>query len=281
MHTLSKTTIALTLLITLCQPCQANVIYAVDDIGSDDSQLVRMERNGDTFSITNIGMKYRNADIEGISFLPGTDKLYAVGGENGRSFDKTFYIWDINTGLLTSIGTIGGVTNPFAGRDIIAAAFRPTDSTFWISVEDAGLYEMNINTLGVTLRSDDSIFTTDSGAEGLAWSADGQTLLASAGSWLYDVNYSDGSTSALHKIGHSIGGLGFDFIGNLYATDSENVTQLTVNGGSWSHEHITSELPGRRDIEAITAIRWVVPEPATLSLLTLGGLAMVRRRHKA
>lgn len=253
-------------------------MYAVDDVGSRDSRLVRLDRTGDSFAVTEIGPTYKKLDIEGIDFHPVTGVLYAVGGENGQKNDKTFYSWDITDGTLTDLGTIGGASNPFYRKDIIAATFRPTDSTFWISVEDSGLYEMDINTLEVTLRSKDKIFTSGSGAEGLTWTSDGKTLLAGAGRMLYDIDLTDGSAKSLLTIANDIEGLGYDEAGNLYATKSERITQINNDNGTYSSQMLTSRLPGSRDIESVTSK--VIPEPATLCMLGLGGVMLILRQRR-
>ena len=134
---------------------------------------------------------------------------------------------------------------------------------------------MDINTLEVKLRSKNKIFTRGSGAEGLTWTSDGQSLLAGAGKALYDIDLTDGSATGVLKIGHDIEGLGYDEAGNLYATKSERITQIYNDNGAYSGKLLTTRLPGRRDIESIAG---AVPEPATLGLLGFGGLMLIIRR---
>jgi hypothetical protein len=262
--------------LSLCAITQAEMFYAVDDVGSKDSRLVRVVKTDTDLVIENIGSTYDDLDIEGIDFHPTTGLLYAVGGENGVRDDKKLYTWDISDGSLTELGTIGGASNPLEKRDIVAASFNPLDSSYWISVEDSGLYTLDIDTLGVTKISDDKIFTKGSGVEGLTWTQDGSTLLAGDGKYLYSVDVSDGSVEKLSgKLTHDIEGLFYDSEGNLLATKSGDITKILLSG-----KEFTSEAYGKvsgRDLESGAS---VIPEPTTLTVLGLGGLAVLLRRRR-
>ncbi|MHC4562943.1 MAG: PEP-CTERM sorting domain-containing protein [Planctomycetota bacterium] len=261
------------------------MFYAVDDNSAFDSQLVSVDYTGGVWTVTDIGPEHLGLDIEGIDFHPVTDVMYAVGGEGGVANDKFLYTWDIVTGAVTTLGQLGGPTNPFAGEDVVASGFRWSDHSYWISVHNKGLYTVDLVTLAVTLKSSDPIFSTTQGAEALTWSLDSQRLMVASDGVLYEVDVVTGVATSVLTIFEDTEGLGYDNAGNLLATSvgattfvSDKITRIDYTGGVYSATVLTASLPGSRDLESIANI---VPEPATMSLLALGGMALIRRRRKA
>lgn len=250
--------------------------YAVDDRSARNSQLVHIDYNGSTSSIATLGGTYNGLDIEGIDFHPATNVLYAIGGENGQSGKQHLYTWSTIDGSLTDLGAIGGDTNPFDGHDMIASAFR-SDASYWICIEDAGLYTLDLTTRAATLQSADAAFATGDGTEGLAWSPSGTTLYAARGKTLYAWDpLSDTKwevTPAGAAIGFDVEALEFDLDGNLIAAGSDHVAQLALVGGQYTVADAFS-VTGR-DIESLA---FAVPEPSALGLMALVVAFAARRR---
>ncbi len=269
-------------LLTVVAPAFSDY-YAVDDKSSRDSQLVFVTQSefGDT--IMDIGSTYKNLDIEGIDFDPKTGVLYAVGGDNGKANAQNLYTWDITTGELIDLGTIGGKDNPFNKKDLIGAAFRD-DSSFWVSVKNMGLYTVDLSDLSATLQSSNSIFAKGSGADGIAWAPDASNMYVARGKDLYSWN--PASPEVLTKLnavkgssfGDNIGGLGF-VDGQLVASGGTAIYDVLFDeAGNYS---ATKKLDVRgRDFQSITGANSgsSVPEPATMALLALGGVMVFIRK---
>ena len=73
-------------------------------------------------------------------------------------------------------------------------------------------------------------------------------------------------------VGHSMVGVGYDLTGQtVYLHDTwDNLVHSMTWGGSYS----------AMDHVAMTVIHTTIPEPATISLLVLGGLALLRKRKR-
>lgn len=248
--------------------------FAVDDQGPRNSQLVYVEQAGTSLNITEIGSTHVNHDIEGIDFHPTTGIMYAVGGEINRPGWQKLYTWDTNDGSLSELGFVGGPSNPFDGRDLIASGFR-NDGSYWISIEDQGLYTIDLGNLSVTLESSNAIFTTAQGAEGIAWSVDGSELYLARGESLLSWNpLSDTVTEIMPAgdvFGHEIEGLGLSLDGTLIATGGDLVYEVGFNAGEY--ELLASYSAGGRDFETLA-----IPEPTMLALLAMT-FSLIRRRR--
>jgi len=268
---------ALGLVLGMLIPASASPLtfYAVDDKGARNSQLVYVEQVGDVLTTTEIGPTYANFDIEGIDFHPTTGVLYAVGGERGQAGRQKLYTWDTGDGSLIDLGFVGGPGNPFNRRDLIASGFSG-DGTFWVSIEDQGLYTVDLVDLSTTLESSDPIFTTGQGAEGIAWSVDGSELYLGRGDKLLSWHPTSGTVAeilpATVGFGTEIEALGLSRDGTLIAAGSNMVYEVGFTSGG-QYKLLESYIVAGRDFESIA-----IPEPSTLALLAFAPLLARRRR---
>ncbi|MCP4590478.1 MAG: WD40 repeat domain-containing protein [bacterium] len=269
---------ALGLLLGMSIPANASQLrfYAVDDQQARNSQLVYVEQNGAGLDVTEIGPTHFNFDIEGIDLHPTTGVMYAVGGEIGHAGGQKLYTWDTGDGSLLELGFVGGASNPFDARDIIASSFR-NDGSYWVSIEDQGLYTVDLDDLSATLQSSDTIFTTGQGAEGLAWSADGSELYLGSGDQLLTWDPARGTveeiTSAATAFAGEIEALGLSTDGELIAAGSNRVYEVGFDVAG-QYQLTASYLASGRDFESIA-----IPEPSTLALLAVSALLIGRRRY--
>lgn len=185
-------------------------------------------------------------------------------------------------------GGDGGVVyeiDPFAvtarhvlttGQDIRGMAFSP-DGVLYISVRDIDPTPTALRILDLSTGAETSIGilgASGNHAQGLAFSPDGSLYAVRPNERNFELFTIDLDDAETHLVGSHLGildqGIAFTPDGLLYAVGHSSFAQLDPINGAIIGQIIA--VPG--DLRGLA----LVPEPTTLVLLALGGLAMRRRR---
>lgn len=232
--------------------------YSVQSDGDDN--LYRINLNtGDATPIGPVG----HDDLEGLSFQPGTGVLF--GGNNW--LDEVLVTINTTTGAATTVGEL------FLGQgDVITNLGLGfcNDGSLWMATMWPGdFYSVDPTTGLATSIGPQGIDVT-----GLAcW--DG-VMYGLGGDHADNLVTIDLSTGAATNVGPLVnvslfqGGIAFAPDGTLWGIEEEG-TIFTINPSTGYATVVATTLD---DFESLA----IVPEPATVSLLGLGALALLRRR---
>jgi len=142
--------------------CQRTTLYGVHNAGKSNSQLFTLDLASN--ELAPLGPIEASA-INGLDIHPTTGELYAL--RNGQLIKI-----DRETGSSTPINSTANA--------ITSASFA-ADGTLWVFQQNVGLLNIDLSTANSTLIWKHSATTWD----GLAWTADGTSLYATAGRNLY------------------------------------------------------------------------------------------------
>ncbi|MFC1676178.1 PEP-CTERM sorting domain-containing protein [Planctomycetota bacterium] len=220
--------------------------------------------NFDTGAQTSLGPSGID-DIRGLDTSPIDGTLYASDDNGG--------LWTVNTS--TGIGSFIGNM----GRRIESLSFAPDGTLYAIHRDSHTLKQINTSTaVATTIGSpwpyDALAFAISSTGRAIAW----DLFSASEPGPLFEIDLTDGSTTLLGQVDTFFGGFDFapddvlygwrkyDSQNNLYSIDVDTLNVTFLRSFSQGYE-------GGRGSLAI------IPEPATLILLGLGGLMLRKRKH--
>ena len=220
-----------------------------------DGYLYRIDlATGEAVNLGLVGLY----NVEGMAFVG--DTLYGIGGEIHE-------LWDITAPPGTRVGNTGSRDGSDAGL-----SYDPTSGRLY-NIQRNGpgswLYEINMVTGQAIFIGSDTRGRPDS----LAIDADGTAYAFDAiRDTFYTVNLSTGALDFVGPLGVDLmaeAGLAFDASGGLWAlTDDGEI--YTVDKMTGTVGLVATTLSG---FEALA-----IPEPATVLLLSLGALALCRKR---
>lgn len=229
-----------------------NILY----VDENDDHLKSIDSG--SLGVTDIGATGLSGDFGDLAYDQTTNTLYYVGGRN----DNALYTINTSTGAATLVGSHN--LNDVFGLGADGAGNLYSQDT------QGNFYSMNKVNGVATLIGNNGLYTG-----GLDWDGtNGRMILSIAGGSgeTYSVNLATGAATQLaapgwindNDITYDPGTGGYfamDWSGNVYQYDS--AFNRTTLGGFGS----------------VTAAIEIVPEPATLAVLGLGALAMIRRRR--
>lgn len=232
----------------------------------NDSELVYFT-NFDTGEQTALGRSGIIEEIRAMDLSPIDGRLFASGNN---------YLWTIDTtsGVGRRIGT--------AGSRIDNLAFAPDSTLYGITTGTAAhlvtidTVTGNTTTIGSTLPyTTIDAFGIDESGRGIAWWWNSANTSEST---LLGIDLTDGSTSLIGYLRAGFSAFDYGPDGTLYGWCASGM------GGEY-YDYFC-----RIDVENLEAVHlrtfqngWsqfaIIPEPATLLLFGLGGLALLRRRR--
>ncbi len=259
------------------QAAQAAELFAGD--GGPQNLYTVPIAGGAATSTTGVGIP-----TGGLAHDIASGTLYGIDGKANAS---SLHSYDRTTGQSTNIGNttadwLGGaafdnVTGKLWGGGTVPAFMWASGS-----VPEAKLHELDPSNAAILSTVD----VIGHRIEGLA--ANGGTVWGiSEAAYVYEINTSDGSFSNVIDLvpgeprgnnsppsgGATLGGA--YQAGFIYATDcceSDTLYRVKVSSGGVSSVSLTG-------FDNLFGLAPTVPEPASLALLTLGGLLMLRRRR--
>jgi hypothetical protein len=252
----------------------AGTVYALD-LRSDNEFLSFPVNNPAPNVIAGVSYDAYTLDFDSLA-----NNLYAITVP-----DFVLGTIDTSTGAFTAVAPVTGIGS---GENTTGLSVDPTDETFYLSTAVTTnanyLYKVNPTTGVATLVAPLSGNVGNELFIDIAIDANGQMYTHDIGNdALYIVDKTTGAATQLGSTGYAANyaqGMDFDYETNtLYAT-------LYTGGGTgafvWfdlntgAANQIVSTTPW--DMEMEMAVDTPIPEPASLSLLALGGLVLLRRR---
>jgi hypothetical protein len=234
------------------------------------------------------------------------DYLYAI------TFNEEFLSIDPSTGAGTLIGPLDSEMAAFGlsdrGTSIYtfdqhADRIRQLDPATGGTLATIDIGVVTSGEGGIAFRSDGTGFLSSSGGTGTLWSFDitapSSTAITSDGGLspsmdgldfngsdvlyglsqitynMYTINQTTGATTYIGDTGFGAGGLGgitFTTDGTLYGVLHDSLYTINPETGAAS-------LVGPIGYNGVSGLTAVIPEPATLVILGLGSLSLIRRKR--
>ncbi len=227
------------------------------------------------------GLYNFDTDTGVVTFRAAISKYYRFFGMDVRPSDGTVFgvntHWDSSGSLWTIDIDTGGTTliGPTGVNGSVGLAFDPFSGNLYGLAGTQNLYSVDTSTGAFTF-----IGSAGQVGRGLSFSPDGQLFGFNADGDLYTVDPMSGETTAVGGSGNPIPEISicedstFTRAGELYATDY-------YFGGIYRTDIITGNgvLIGTTGMGDGLLGLIEVPEPATVFLLGLGGLAVLRKRR--
>ncbi|HEV2327806.1 MAG TPA: PEP-CTERM sorting domain-containing protein [Verrucomicrobiae bacterium] len=240
--------------------------------GLGEPESIAFDSSGDLF----VADAY-DGNIDKIS-IGGTESTFASGmsAPNGLAFNSAgdLFVAD-RTGSIYEFSPTGMKTTFAAGLNVPKAlAFNAADDLFVSDSGSGNIYEF---TPGGTKTTFASGIT---GADGLAFNAAGNLFVgysasAPASGGIVEISPNGAQNSFVTGLANNVNRLAFDSSGDLFVADN-NLLEIAPGG---SVSTFASGLGNPTGV-AIQGETLPVPEPSTIALAVLGGVAVLLRRLK-
>lgn len=250
----------------------------------DTDALYRIDTQAGT--VEAIGALRTAADAP-VDFNEGGLALNAAGTLYGAftgDLDGLFTI-DPGTGIVDFIGPF----DPGVQSDVSGIAFSRTGTLFGIDADSESLFTINPATGAAAVFGDGDTGLPSIGAVGgMSFSADGTLYATDSGNGSLYAFLGIGSGDDTASIVGSLGlarpaGMTFalddDGVVKLFVVDSGVTTELyMVDLDSWTVDPVALDNPFPEGIGGLAA---VIPEPASVAFLAVGGFAALQARRRA
>ena len=258
------------------------VLFGIDVTGSygGDSRLIEIDPEAGTSAV--IGpLTYQGQNIEtaeGLAWDETREQLYVGSSWLTTSYPGWLWTVDRESGALTPIGQAALPANPHGGAEggYEALDFSP-DGILYASTGPS-LYIVNPEDGAASLVGGFGGYFVEGMSfddAGDLWGTADPTGFAGADT-LVRIDLGTAAVTEIGRIVPSNDSLdGFDILddGAFITVSGVTKTLMSIDPATGSPSVI-----GTLDIEGVLALQ-EVPEPATLSVLALGGLALVRRKR--
>lgn len=208
----------------------------------------------------------------------GTEELRALAAlheywaalKGAPATEDEIFVSVVPSGAVTPIGSTGNLS----ALPLTGLAASPGGTLF--AGGNPGLYSINESTGAATLIGEFGIAGDVTCAGGMAFADDSTLYMAGSNNKLYTVDTGTGQATQKGPMGYS-GVAAMLFIDDtLYGFSNNNRDIISINtssgAGSWAVDYPAALLGN------VTGA--ALPEPATLGLLLMGGLVLLRRRPK-
>ena len=179
---------------------------------------------------------------------------------------------DLDTGTATLIGGYGSSAFVMHGLEYDSS----TGKLYGATSHDGGIYEINKTTGFATLVGTTGL----SSFINLGYDSDNDIMYASnsGADSFYKINLMDGSATLIGALNNSTNpnGMAYDYLNDImFMVDNsqDNLYKIDLNTGN-------AEIIGSTGSGNLLGLVYIVPEPATLSLLVLGSIFFARRRSR-
>lgn len=248
--------------------CRAGALYTV--YGGSGWLLTSVDT--DTLARTTIGPLGVSFAFGGLAYAQSTDTLYLIGGRD----NQRLYTVDRTTGAASLVGFHGV-------QDLFGLEWDP--STGWLyasaySSADQGFYRLDPATGAATAVKQPNL----PGIGGLAYDGKRDQLVGVADGYgnLYSIDRPTGDMTLLFDGSYTNNsGLAYDYDKDLFWDLDYDGKLRTYDPSAGYAEVLRMTYGGVHDgLAYVGSPQSVVPEPGTLALLGLGGLAVARRKRR-
>ena len=209
------------------------------------------------------------------------DYLYAI------TFNEEFLSIDPSTGAGTLIGPLDSEMAAFGlsdrGTSIYtfdqhADRIRQLDPATGGTLATIDIGVVTSGEGGIAFRSDGTGFLSNPSMDGLDFNGSDVLYGLSQITYnMYTINQTTGATTYIGDTGFGAGGLGgitFTTDGTLYGVLHDSLYTINPETGAAS-------LVGPIGYNGVSGLTAVIPEPATLVILGLGSLSLIRRKRRS
>ena len=260
-----KRLLAATLVAAFATYACADSVYFVSDTGGHE--LYSMDLT--TMNVTTVGalgIDGTNGTFGDLAYDSTNGTMYYSGGRG----DENLYTVNLTTGAATLVGSDGQT-------DMFALGYDPATNSLYGGAADShafGSVSMS-NGAFTFIGTAGSLYT-----EGLTYNSLTSQMILSSPNELFNIDVVTAGTTLIGNVGGSNdNGITYDPVRNVYWIYNYNGNIVEQNATTFAVIQTLS--PGVGDGSSIAYVGAPAPEPASMALLGLGALGLLRRARKS